>query len=119
MAGLGSAILLAMLEEIGWRGYLVPRLLRLGQTRALVISGLVWATWHMPFVIWFGYHSAGSRFLVLPLFYGTIVTAAILFGYLRIYSASVWPAASPRSRHTPTGWRWPAVGTARTACATP
>jgi membrane protease YdiL (CAAX protease family) len=49
VAGLGSAILLAMLEEIGWRGYLVPRLLSLGQTRALVISGLVRATWHMPF----------------------------------------------------------------------
>jgi uncharacterized protein len=44
VAGLGSAILLAMLGEIGWRGYLVPRLLRLGQTRALMISGLVWAT---------------------------------------------------------------------------
>jgi membrane protease YdiL (CAAX protease family) len=98
VAGLGSAILLGMLEEIGWRGYLVPRLLPLGQTRALVISGLVWATWHMPFVIWFGYHSAGSRFLVLPLFYGT-VAAAILFGYLRIYSGSVWPAAIAHGVH--------------------
>lgn len=99
VAGLGSAILFAMLEEIGWRGYLVPRLLPLGQTRALVISGLIWATWHMPFVIWFGYHSAGSKFLVLPLFYGTIVAAAILFGYLRIYSGSVWPAAIAHGVH--------------------
>ena len=99
VAGLGSAILLAMLEEIGWRGYLVPRLLSLGQTRALVISGLIWATWHMPFVIWFGYHSAGNKFLVLPLFFGTIVAAAILFGYLRIYSGSVWPAAIAHGVH--------------------
>src|SRR5919106_5783336 len=35
-------------EEIGMRGYLQPRLMSLGRTRALFLVGLVFATWHMP-----------------------------------------------------------------------
>src|SRR5215204_7781573 len=35
-------------EEIGMRGYLQPRLMSLGRTRALLLVGLVWGTWHMP-----------------------------------------------------------------------
>ena len=35
-------------EEVGMRGYLQPHLMSLGRTRALVVVGLVFATWHMP-----------------------------------------------------------------------
>src|SRR5215204_7701282 len=35
-------------EEIGMRGYLQPRLMSLGRTPALLLVGLVFATWHMP-----------------------------------------------------------------------
>jgi CAAX protease family protein len=38
----------ALGEEIGMRGYLQPRLMSLGRRRALLLVGLVWATWHMP-----------------------------------------------------------------------
>jgi membrane protease YdiL (CAAX protease family) len=38
----------SLAEEIGIRGYLLPKLLPLGRKRALLVSGLVWATWHMP-----------------------------------------------------------------------
>src|SRR5215218_11357516 len=37
-------------EEIGMRGYLQPRLMSLGRTRALFLVGLVFATWHMPLI---------------------------------------------------------------------
>ena len=30
-------------EELGWRGYLLPQLLSVGRTRALVLVGLIWA----------------------------------------------------------------------------
>ena len=34
--------LLALGEELGWRGFLLPSLLPLGQWRAILISGLIW-----------------------------------------------------------------------------
>jgi membrane protease YdiL (CAAX protease family) len=38
-------------EEYGWRGYLLPKLLPLGQVKASVIVGLVWAPWHLPLLL--------------------------------------------------------------------
>lgn len=36
-------------EEVGWRGYLLPRLAeRTGLVRASLIVGAVWAVWHLP-----------------------------------------------------------------------
>src|SRR5215216_62149 len=91
-------------EEIGMRGYLQPRLMSLGRTRALLVVGLVWATWHMPL-----YYFAAKLFPVgnvlffLPLFYGTIVAASFFFGYLRIYTGSIWPASIAHAVHN-TAW---------------
>src|SRR3712207_5496599 len=70
-------------EELGWRGYLLPRLLSVGRMRALVLVGLIWTAWHMPLIFLTPlYHSAGNRLIVLPLFVGTIVAASFVFGYL-------------------------------------
>jgi membrane protease YdiL (CAAX protease family) len=37
-------------EEIGWRGFLLPRLLPLGKTRAYLLLGVIWGLWHAPLV---------------------------------------------------------------------
>lgn len=49
----GSQLLTSGLgEEVGWRGYMLPRLLaRNNSEKTLWISGLIWAVWHYPFVI--------------------------------------------------------------------
>ena|SRR5215207_8579245 len=58
-------------EELGWRGYLLPKLLSVSWTRALVLVGLVHAAWHMPMIFLTPlYHSAGNRLIVLPLVCG-------------------------------------------------
>jgi uncharacterized protein len=91
----------SLLEEIGIRGYLLPKLLSLGRTRALTLSGLVWATWHMPLVFLAPAVNfpTGNLLLFFPLFYGSIVAASFIFGYLRIYTGSVWPASIGHSVH--------------------
>ena len=87
-------------EEIGMRGYLQPHLMSLGRTRALLVVGLVWATWHMPLYYFVAkFFPVGNVLLFVPLFYGTIVAASFLFGYLRIYTGSTWPAVIAHSVH--------------------
>jgi len=106
----------ALGEELGWRGYLLPQLLSVGRTRALVVVGLIWAAWHMPLIFLTPlYHSAGNRLIVLPLFVGTLITASFVFGYLRILSGSVWPASLAHSVHNVA---WSTLG-ALTATSSP
>jgi membrane protease YdiL (CAAX protease family) len=98
----------SLAEEIGMRGYLQPHLMSLGRNRALLLVGLVWATWHMPLIFLTPlYHAAGNKLIVLPLFYGTVVAASFIFGYLRIYTGSVWPASIAHSVHNAA---WSALG---------
>jgi uncharacterized protein len=90
----------ALGEEIGMRGYLQPRLISLSRTRALLLVGLVWATWHMPLIFLTPIFPVGNNLLLFfPLFYGTIVAASFFFGYLRLYTGSVWPASIAHSVH--------------------
>jgi membrane protease YdiL (CAAX protease family) len=87
-------------EEIGMRGYLQPHLMSLGRNRALLVVGLVWATWHMPLYYFMAkLFPVGNVLLFLPLFYATIVAASFFFGYLRIYTGSIWPATIAHAVH--------------------
>src|SRR5918999_6095867 len=93
------ALTFALAEEIGMRGYLQPRLMSLGRTRALLLVGLVWATWHMPLILLTPVFPVGNKVISLPLFYGTVVAASFFYGYLRIYTGSVWPASIAHAVH--------------------
>jgi uncharacterized protein len=99
-----TALTFSLGEEIGMRGYLQPRLMSLGRTRALLVVGLVWATWHMPLYYFVAkLFPVGNVLLFVPLFYGTIVAASFFFGYLRIYTGSIWPASIAHAVHN-TAW---------------
>jgi membrane protease YdiL (CAAX protease family) len=97
----------ALLEEIGMRGYLLPKLLALGRTRALAFSGLVFATWHMPLILLTPVFPVGNKLISLPLFYATVVAASFVYGYLRIYTGGVWPASLAHAVHNAA---WGALG---------
>jgi uncharacterized protein len=89
-------------EEIGMRGYLQPRLMALGRTRALFLVGLVFATWHMPLIFIAPAQvdfPTGNLLLFFPLFYATVVAASFFYGYLRIYTGSIWPASIAHAVH--------------------
>jgi uncharacterized protein len=72
-------------EEYGWRGYLLPRLLPLGEIRASLLVELIWALWHLPLLL------AGLNFpgvnVWLAILVFTFVTVAISFAYTWFYVA--------------------------------
>jgi uncharacterized protein len=89
----------SLAEEIGIRGYLLPKLLSLGRTRALALSGLVFATWHMPLILLTPVFPIGKELISVPLFYATVVAASFVYGYLRLYAGSVWPTSLAHAVH--------------------
>ena len=55
-------------EEIGWRGYALPRLsTRFGMPVASIILGAIWAGWHLPFFFVSGTDKSGQSFPVYAL----------------------------------------------------
>src|SRR5205807_1239628 len=87
----GINAIFAFGEEWGWRGFLLPKLLPLGQWRALVFSGVLWGLWHMP-VILLGYHyPLHPQFGVLLMVIFCVIMG-ILFGWMRLGTGSIWPA---------------------------
>lgn len=85
-------ILPAAGEEIGWRGWLLTALRPLGTWPALLISGTLWGLWHAP-VILLGYNFGRPDIVGLALMVGGCLAWGVLLGWLRLRSASVWPAA--------------------------
>lgn len=48
-ARLIAAALISVGEEVGWRGYALPRLCRaLGKVIGTIVLGLLWTVWHIP-----------------------------------------------------------------------
>ena len=94
LAGLVIGTLLALGEEIGWRGYILPRLLGFGVVPAMLIVGLLHGIWHLPIMLTTDYyHSTGNPLIVVPLFLITLSLVGIFYGFLRIWTGSVWPVA--------------------------
>ena len=86
-------VLPALGEEIGWRGWLLPKLMPLGTLPALLISGAIWGLWHAP-VILLGYNYPDAPgWLALITMVGMCTVIGATFGWLRLRSGSVWPAA--------------------------
>ncbi|MFZ4893532.1 CPBP family intramembrane glutamic endopeptidase [Plantibacter sp. Mn2098] len=83
----------ALGEELGWRGYLLPKLLPLGNVRAILISGVVWGLWHAPLIL-LGYnYPYAPGWAGVLMMCGMCIVVGGVFGWLRLRSASVWPAA--------------------------
>jgi hypothetical protein len=73
-------------EEYGWRGYLLPRLLPLGEIRASVLLGVIWSVWHLPLIM-AGLNYPGVNVLLAIIAF-TFVTVALSFTYTWFYVAS-------------------------------
>ncbi|HWZ59111.1 MAG TPA: CPBP family intramembrane glutamic endopeptidase [Gemmatimonadaceae bacterium] len=79
-------------EEIGWRGYMLPRLVAAGVPRPLLVSGLIWASWHLPLILSGQYASGPHPLISAGIFIVDVVGIAVVIGVLRLRTGSVWPA---------------------------
>jgi membrane protease YdiL (CAAX protease family) len=92
--GLAIGLVFAFGEEIGWRGYMLPKLAALGVVPAMLVVGFLHGVWHLPIMLMTPYyHAGGDPMIVVPLFLVTLTLAGIFFGFLRVWTGSVWPVA--------------------------
>ncbi|WP_019215148.1 CPBP family intramembrane glutamic endopeptidase [Legionella tunisiensis] len=85
-------LLWAMTEEIGWRGFLQPKLISLfGLRQGLFFTGITWAVWHFIFIFSGTYYEEGNLFINTVLFTTTIVLMSFAIGWIRWKSQSLWP----------------------------
>ena len=82
----------ALGEELGWRGFLLPRLLPLGQWRAIGLSGVIWGIWHAPAILQghnYPSHPVAGVFMMIVL---CVLLGAIL-SWLYLRTRSPWAPA--------------------------
>ena len=81
-------------EEIGWRGFLLPKLAKIMSfTKASIIVGVIWILCHVPIIIFADHYTSST-----PVWYGLICFSVAAMGvniainWLRLKSGSVWTA---------------------------
>ncbi len=84
--------LFALGEELGWRGYLLVKLLPLGQWRAILISGAIWGIWHMP-VILQGHNYPQAPVAGVFLMIGFCVLFGTILSWVYLRTGSPWAPA--------------------------
>lgn len=95
MSTLVFMTVLFLSEEIGWRGYMLPRVQQLtSRRRAALVTGFVHGCFHLPLIlIATTYNEHGSRWLVAPVVVATITMGGVFYAYLWDRTGSVWPVA--------------------------
>lgn len=82
----------ALGEEIGWRGFLVPHLIKITSfTKTVLLTWIVWSIWHYPVIIWADYHSDAPRWFDLTNFTILVMGLSAMTAWMRLKSGSIWP----------------------------
>lgn len=90
-------IIPTMGEELGWRGYLLPKLREFFSDRAaLVITGMIWGVWHIPVIVMghnYGIDYIGYPWVGILAMIVFCVVLGVIEGYVTIKLESCIPAA--------------------------
>jgi membrane protease YdiL (CAAX protease family) len=84
----------ALFEEVGWRGYLAPKMYSLGINVFLAhaLVAVVWASWHLPYIRELSSYTTEGLTTYIPRFYLGLFAFSIVYGEIRILTSSFWPA---------------------------
>ncbi len=96
LLGMAVFFITATFEEVGWRGYMVPKLASIGINTylAYAIGAFVWATWHMPYISELTWVSSVQEDVLssIPRLYLMFFAYSILYNEVRLITGSVWSA---------------------------
>lgn len=99
-AGVLVSCVSALGEELGWRGFLVPELAKLMPFRSVaLLSGVIWALWHYPIILFSNYHGSGPLWYSVTCFTVMVVGISFLFAWMRLKSGSVWTGMILHASH--------------------
>ncbi len=93
-AMIGTAFIVG--EEIGWRGYLLPRMqvLTNDKRRAAVLTGFIHGCFHLPLILLATtYNTEGSRWVAAPVAVAVITAGGVFYAYIWDRAKTVWPVA--------------------------
>jgi len=98
--GMAGSMSTALGEEIGWRGFLVPELNNItGYTKTSLISGIIWAVWHYPLLVFGGYNNGTPAWYGLLCFTVLVVSISFVFTWFRLKSNSLWTGVVLHASH--------------------
>ncbi|MBK9925253.1 MAG: CPBP family intramembrane metalloprotease [Anaerolineales bacterium] len=96
LPGMAVFFITATFEEVGWRGYMVPKLASIGINTylAYAIGAVVWATWHLPYLRELAWVSSVQEDVLssIPRLYLMFFAYSILYNEIRLITGSVWSA---------------------------
>lgn len=70
-------------EEIGWRGFVLPRLQKnRSALSASLIVGIIWAFWHLPLFFYRDAYTAMGLYTGFPLFLLSVLAASVVLTWL-------------------------------------
>lgn len=76
-------------EEFGWRGYLLPKLMPMGKTKAYLVLGIIWGLWHAPLIL-VGFNYPGYPILgIVMMMLFTTTMGIIINEYTLAYRSSI------------------------------
>ena len=79
-------------EELGWRGFMNPRLTQLAGRPGLLIGGAIWAFWHLPMIA-LGFNYSQHTWLGLIVWIPLCASMNVLLDAVKQKSGSILPCA--------------------------
>lgn len=88
----GAELIGAIGEELGWRGYMLTRLIDAGVPRPILVSGIIWSLWHWPLILLVPSSGSLPQIVTACIFLVTITSLGCISAQLRLTTGSLWPS---------------------------
>ncbi len=88
-----NSLVLTFSEELGWRGWLQPKLAHLGFWKSSLLIGVIWGLWHAPIIV-MGYNFPGLGIYGAALMCAFCVAITPYLAIIREGGAGAWGAGA-------------------------